>query len=572
MAFRRKRPQLNLDFVIEPNPTSSGTKNTARSDTSTPEMRNSTSNITMNLPGSRYSSNTSDGPNNHNNSNNHHVNSTHDHLTSSSAQIDFNPQTESQTNSRRTTSGDVISDTTYRSPGLGLSIGPDYVRIHSNSNASASSSCPPSPTSALSSTLQLKSSQPWSTHLHNLSALGRGQCSTVYKSVLLPFPVPPPGQPVPLPPPPRKLYAVKSVQSNDPDKSTQLLREVSLLGTLSCRSLVQFEGAFFARGEVSIVLEYMDRGSLESLIKARLRGRANAGRGDFLFPRPALAGIMYQLLFGLSYLHWYKMSHRDVKPANVLINSAGEVKISDFGIASGRSLSATAGGSLSMSTTAMNTTHVGTSLYMSPERLRGGKYDMQGDVWSLGLVFLECAVGAHPFGGMSEVEIVVTVEDWEGGLGNLMGEEDGGWGRREVEGKEKGWQEIIGLCLLKDPKRRIRSDILVKSPWLKEHCDGDLDTSIVNVRSFLGSELGPQDDDNLSETMVDSMVRSSVGLPREYEKVGRSWTGDEGKEGGWDGGKEEGKGEGKWGEDMEMSTSVNELNDMTMTMSMGGSR
>jgi hypothetical protein len=51
MAFRRKRPQLNLDFVIEPNPSSSGTKNTARSDTSTPEMRNSTSNITMSLVG-----------------------------------------------------------------------------------------------------------------------------------------------------------------------------------------------------------------------------------------------------------------------------------------------------------------------------------------------------------------------------------------------------------------------------------------------------------------------------------------------------------------------------------------
>ena len=276
----------------------------------------------------------------------------------------------------------MISDSTYRSPGLGLSIGKDYVRIHTNSEDHRTGE--PRRHDDLEETLQIKSAQPWSTHLFNMSALGRGQCSTVYKAVLLRNPAPPPGRKVKLPPKPWRLYAVKSVQSYDVDKSQQLLREISLLSTLSCRALVQFEGAFFARSEVSIVLEFMDRGSLESLVKD-CSGRG--GGKEFVLPRPALAGIMYQLLFGLSYLHWYKMSHRDIKPANVLINSAGEVKISDFGIASGRSLSATAGrSSLSMSNEStlgkgMNSTHVGTSMYMSPERLRGGKYDISGDVW-----------------------------------------------------------------------------------------------------------------------------------------------------------------------------------------------
>ncbi|GMI12522.1 hypothetical protein TrRE_jg10823 [Triparma retinervis] len=572
MAFRRKRPQLNLDFVTDPeSPTlSSGTKNTGRSDTSTPEMRN----LTAILPGSRYGTSNSD------------VMSTEDHLAVSNAHQNY-PQNypqnntdndhETQNPSRRTTSGDVISDTTYRSPGLGLSIGNDYVRIHTNSSDVNTGS--PRVHDDLSETLQIKSAQPWSTHLHNLSALGRGQCSTVYKAVLLPYPAPPPGTQVRLPPKPRRLYAVKSVQSYDVDKSTQLLREISLLSTLSCRSLVQFEGAFFARNEVSIVLEFMDRGSLESLVRSCAARRRGAGRRraeDFLLPRPALAGVMYQLLWGLSYLHYYKMSHRDVKPANVLINSAGEVKISDFGIASGRSLSATAGNSLSMSNERtlsqsrdMNTTHVGTSMYMSPERLRGGKYGISGDVWGLGLVFLECSIGVQPFGGMSEVEIVMTIDEWDGRIENIIEGEDGGARGGFLKGKERGWQEIIGLCLLKDPKRRIRSDILVKSPWLKEHCGGDLDTSIVNVRTFLGSELGPQDDENLSESMVGSMVRTGGGVPREYEDMCRSLRGDEGKEEG----KGEGKEEGKWGEEYEgMDTSVNELSDMAMTMSMGRSR
>jgi len=178
---------------------------------------------------------------------------------------------------------------------------------------------------------------------------------------------------------------------------------------------------------------------------------------------------------------------------------------------------------------------------------------------------------------MSEVEIVVTIDDWDGMVSGLVGD---GRLQREVEGKDRGWLEMVGLCLLKDPKRRIRSDILLKSPWLGEHCRGDLDTSVLNVRSFLGSSLGPQDDENLSSTMVDSMVRSSGGVPREYKDMYRSFKRGEGKEGWGEGkeeeeeeeGKEERKQEGKWGEDsMGMDVSVDNLSSaIRMSMSIGG--
>jgi len=131
----------------------------------------------------------------------------------------------------------------------------------------------------------------------------------------------------------------------------------------------------------------MDLGSVASLVKL-LNDRVSEQKKEPLIPEPILAKIAQQILNGLLYLHKCKKQvHRDIKPDNILINSRGEAKLSDFGIS--KELDKTAD---------LCNTFVGTMAYMSPERIEGQeKYSYPSDVWSFGLVIYEMAVGSYAY-------------------------------------------------------------------------------------------------------------------------------------------------------------------------------
>ncbi|XP_054285653.1 dual specificity mitogen-activated protein kinase kinase dSOR1-like isoform X10 [Macrosteles quadrilineatus] len=153
----------------------------------------------------------------------------------------------------------------------------------------------------------------------------------------------------------------------------QIIRELKVLHECNFAHIVGFYGAFYSDGEISICMEYMDGGSLDLILK-------KAGR----IPENILGTITSAVLKGLSYLRdKHAIMHRDVKPSNILVNSAGEIKICDFGV-SGQLIDS------------MANSFVGTRSYMSPERLQGTHYSVQSDIWSLGLSLVEMAIGMYP--------------------------------------------------------------------------------------------------------------------------------------------------------------------------------
>jgi serine/threonine protein kinase len=106
-------------------------------------------------------------------------------------------------------------------------------------------------------------------------------------------------------------------------------------------------------------------------------------------PSDRVAEIGIALADGLSYVHSQGLIHRDVKPANVLISTDGRVHLADFGIA--RLVDAshvTAAGEV-----------VGTPAYFSPEQVTGEPVGPPADVYSLGLVLLECLTGRREYEG-----------------------------------------------------------------------------------------------------------------------------------------------------------------------------
>jgi serine/threonine protein kinase len=109
--------------------------------------------------------------------------------------------------------------------------------------------------------------------------------------------------------------------------------------------------------------------------------------------------LLSQVAAALDYAHQNHVVHRDVKPANIMIEPSGQVKVMDFGIAkldSGQNLTAT--GNI-----------VGTPNYMSPEQARGEKVDGRSDLFSLGCILYECLSGEKAFKGDSITAVLLKV-------------------------------------------------------------------------------------------------------------------------------------------------------------------
>ena len=116
-------------------------------------------------------------------------------------------------------------------------------------------------------------------------------------------------------------------------------------------------------------------------------------------PVPVEDAVRYVdgILEALEYSHRAGVVHRDIKPGNVMVTEAGQVKVMDFGIA--RAVSD------SSSTVAETTAILGTAAYFSPEQAKGEPVDARADVYSSGVVLYELLVGRPPFRGESPVAV-----------------------------------------------------------------------------------------------------------------------------------------------------------------------
>jgi eukaryotic-like serine/threonine-protein kinase len=162
-------------------------------------------------------------------------------------------------------------------------------------------------------------------------------------------------------------------------------REAQNAAGLSHPNIVSIYDRGEAEGTYYIAMEYLDGRSLKELIVSR-------------GPAPIHVSIDYtrQILAALRFAHRNRIVHRDIKPHNVLVDSDGRLKVTDFGIARAGASEMTEAGSI-----------VGTAQYLSPEQAKGTAVDARSDIYSAGVVLYELLTGRVPFTGDTAVEIAM---------------------------------------------------------------------------------------------------------------------------------------------------------------------
>jgi eukaryotic-like serine/threonine-protein kinase len=171
---------------------------------------------------------------------------------------------------------------------------------------------------------------------------------------------------------------------------SRFLREARSMAGVEHANVVRIYAFGEAEGHLYIVMEYVEGETLA----ARLTRVTRLTVADAM----RIAAEVAQALSAA----WRRgIVHRDVKPANILIDAEDRVKVADFGLARA---ARGAGGSDSDSTT--EGLVVGTPHYMSPEQALGEETDFRSDIYSLGIVLFEMLGGQKPFIGRSPVEVI----------------------------------------------------------------------------------------------------------------------------------------------------------------------
>jgi ABC-type branched-subunit amino acid transport system substrate-binding protein len=181
-----------------------------------------------------------------------------------------------------------------------------------------------------------------------------------------------------------RLVALKLIApelAEDDGFRDRFLREARLTGQLGHPGVVPVYETGVENGQLFTAMRYIERGDLKALL----------GQGP-LPPEQALS-VLGQVAEALDAAHERGLVHRDMKPANVLLDERGHAYLSDFGLSKHLHGPSTETGPLA-----------GTLDYLAPEQIRGEQVDGKTDQYALACVLFECLAGRPPFRRRSEAE------------------------------------------------------------------------------------------------------------------------------------------------------------------------
>src|SRR5690625_5668914 len=166
--------------------------------------------------------------------------------------------------------------------------------------------------------------------------------------------------------------------SNDEEFIARFDREAQSATSLSHPNIVNIYDVGEEDHILYMVMEYVDGMTLKEYVQQH--GPIDVSEA---------IRIMKQITSAIAHAHENNIIHRDIKPQNIMIDTYGNIKVTDFGIA------------MALSNTALTQTNsiLGSVHYLSPEQARGGMATRKSDIYSLGIVFYDLLTGRLHFSG-----------------------------------------------------------------------------------------------------------------------------------------------------------------------------
>ncbi|KAL2369006.1 negative regulator of the PHO system [Blastomyces gilchristii] len=178
-----------------------------------------------------------------------------------------------------------------------------------------------------------------------------------------------------------ELVALKEIHLDSEEGTpSTAIREISLMKELKHENIVSLYDVIHTENKLMLVFEFMDKD-----LKRYMDSRGDRGQLDYV----TIKSFMQQLLRGIAFCHENRVLHRDLKPQNLLINTKGQLKLGDFGLARAFGIP-------------VNTfsNEVVTLWYRAPDVLLGSRtYNTSIDIWSAGCIMAEMYTGRPLFPG-----------------------------------------------------------------------------------------------------------------------------------------------------------------------------
>ncbi|MGE5639205.1 MAG: protein kinase domain-containing protein [Clostridia bacterium] len=260
----------------------------------------------------------------------------------------------------------------------------------------------------------------------------------------------------------------------------RFIREARSAGRLNHPNIVTIFDVGEQDGVAYIAMELLEGRSLQQIL-----------REDPRLPFDTVAELVAQVADALDAAQAYKIVHRDVKPANIMVGPTGRAKLTDFGVAHVESSSMTQTGAA-----------LGSPKYMSPEQVLGLPVDPRSDIFSLGVVLYEMLVRKTPFERPTDTTVFTMMHRIAGEPHVAASEVD--------SSVPAGFDAILARALAKKPEQRYQRA-------------GEMSADLRRYKSLAGGPAAPSAA-SLEKTVVNQPTLQAAPPPPVQQTVARPAT------------------------------------------------